>query len=377
MGNDLLNPSADRDAPAQPGPLLVTGDDRLLDDLLRLCAVAGVEPQKICGATDPPTPGLWQSAPLILVGCDAVPWVEGAARREGVLLIGRDLDDAQVWRNAMAVGADHVAFLPEAEPWLVDRIADAVESQGTPAFTIGVVGGRGGAGASTLAAALATHAAEAGRPAMLLDADPLGGGLDLLLGAEQMPGLRWPDLAGAGGRVNATALAEALPRPRQSAELAVLSWDRSDVLTIPPAAMRAVLGASRRRGGLVVIDLPRRFDEAAVEALGQCDLVLLVVPREIRAVAAAARIAAAATMLLRDVRVVARGPAPSGLTPAEVAGSLALPLAGELDPEPGLGPRLESGRFPAGGTGPLARFCRTFLTALAPTLGPAPDGGAA
>ena len=34
-----------------------------------------------------------------------------------------------------------------------------------------------------------------GERVMLVDCDALGGGLDLLLGAEEVQGLRWPDLA--------------------------------------------------------------------------------------------------------------------------------------------------------------------------------------
>src|SRR3712207_7123198 len=46
---------------------------------------------------------------------------------------------------------------------------------------------------------------------LLVDADPLGGGLDLVLGWEQVDGLRWPSLAEADGRVDPPALLQALP----------------------------------------------------------------------------------------------------------------------------------------------------------------------
>jgi CO dehydrogenase nickel-insertion accessory protein CooC1 len=69
-------------------------------------------------------------------------------------------------------------------------------------------GGRGGAGASVLATALALTASRLDRPTMLVDADPYGGGLDLVLGAEKTGGLRWPDLAGTRGRVGGRTLRE-------------------------------------------------------------------------------------------------------------------------------------------------------------------------
>ncbi|WP_433891396.1 septum site-determining protein Ssd [Streptomyces sp. CA-111067] len=339
------------------GPLIVTEDEGLLDDLLRLCAAAGTEPEVVFGA--PPRAPSWDGAPLVLVGVEAVDRVRGAARRKGVLLIGRDLDDSEVWRKAVGIGADHVLVLPDAENWLVDRIADIAEGAGEPALTVGVVGGRGGAGASTLACALAVTAARTGRRTMLIDGDPLGGGLDILLGAERTGGLRWPDLADSRGRVNSGALEESLPRLEN---LSVLSWDRGDSVLIPPQAMRSVLGAARRRGGVVVVDLPRRVDEPVAETLAQIDVGLLVVPAELRAIAAATRVAAAVSMVLKDLRIVARGPFASGLDDREIARMIGLPLAGELPPEPALAEALSGGAPPgSSGRGPLARFCTAFL----------------
>ncbi|NUS15294.1 MAG: septum formation initiator [Streptomyces sp.] len=339
------------------GPLIVTEDECLLDDLLRLCAAAGSEPEVVFGA--PPRAPSWEGAPLVLVGVEAAPRVRGAARRKGVLLVGRDPDDAEVWRTAHDIGADHVLLLPDAEPWLVDRLADVAEGVGRPALTVGVAGGRGGAGASTLACALAVTSARAGRRTMLIDADPLGGGLDILVGAERSGGLRWPDLADSRGRVNSGALEESLPRLDA---LSVLSWDRGDSVVIPAPAMRSVLGAARRRGGLVVVDLPRRMDDAVAETLAQIDVGLLVVPAELRAVAAATRVAAAFTMVLKDLRVVARGPFTDGLDDRETARLVGLPLAGELPLERRPVDALGSGGPPgSSGRGPLARFCTAFL----------------
>ncbi|MGY0485805.1 septum site-determining protein Ssd [Streptomyces sp. WG-D5] len=329
-------------------PLIVTEDVELLDDLLRLCAAAGVRPEVGHGApAGRGSWGGWESAPLVLVGDDAARRLRGVARRRGVILVGRDQDDSGVWRRAVEIGADHVLVLPDGEQWLMDRIADVAEGVGRPALTVGVLGGRGGAGASTLACALAVASARAGRRTLLVDADPLGGGLDVLLGGEAVEGLRWPAFAESRGRVGATALEESLPRLH---DLRVLSWDRGELAAVPSEAVRAVLAAGRRRGGTVVVDLPRRVDAGSVEALAQLDLGLLVVPPELRAVAAARRMAGAAGMVLRDLRVVtapARGA--GGLAPEEVARLVGLPFAGELPPDTGV---LDSG--------PLGRFCGAF-----------------
>ncbi|MGW2695460.1 septum site-determining protein Ssd [Streptomyces sp. NPDC001296] len=335
------------------GPLIVTEDAELLDDLLRLCAAAGARPEVHPGI--PTRRGGWEAAPLVIVGDDAVRRVRGAARRRGVVLVGRDQDDSGVWRRAVEIGADHVLMLPDGEQWLVDRIADVAEGAGRPALTVGVIGGRGGAGASTLACALAVTSAREGRRTLLVDADPLGGGLDVLLGGETTAGLRWPAFAASRGRVGGGALEESLPELHG---LRLLSWDRGDTVSVPPQAVRAVLAAARRRGGAVVVDLPRRVDEGAAEALAQVDVGLLVVPAELRAVAAARRVASVVGMVLGDLRVAVRGPCAPGLDHREVARLLGLPLLGEVPHEP----PSQDGSVPPGGAmrGPLARFCAAF-----------------
>ncbi|MFJ3836507.1 septum site-determining protein Ssd [Streptomyces sp. NPDC090054] len=366
---------------AGPGggrPLIITEDPLLLDDLLRLCAAAGAEPHVHHavpersgagadrggggvedGGRDPAGPigGTgWESAPLVLVGDDAARRVRGAPRRDGVFLVGRELDDPQVWQRAVEIGAEEVLRLPDAEGLLVDRIADVVEGAGRPALAVGVIGGSGGAGASTLACALALRAARAGERTILIDGDPLGGGVDVLLGGESAEGLRWPDFAASRGRVGAGALEESLPELHA---LRVLSWDRGDRVVVPPAAMRSVVAAARRRGGVVVVDLPRRIDEAVAEVLAQLDLVLMVVPGELRSVAAAGRVAAGVRMVARDVRVVVRGRCAHGLDAEAVARLLGVPLAGEVPVEVGLPGRVAEGE-PPGSRGTLARFCDGF-----------------
>ncbi|MGW0364870.1 septum site-determining protein Ssd [Streptomyces sp. NPDC002990] len=360
-------------------PLIITEDPLLLDDLLRLCAAAGAEPhvrhampEQSGAGGDPAVESLgsaggadrdggvgWDSAPLVLVGDDAARRVRWAVpRRDGVFLVGRELDDPLVWQRAVEIGAEEVLRLPDAEATLVDRIADVVEGAGRPALAVGVIGGSGGAGASTLACALAVRAARAGERTILIDGDPLGGGMDVLLGGEAAQGLRWPDFAGSRGRVGAGALEESLPELHA---LRVLSWDRGDRVVVPPAAMRSVVAAARRRGGVVVVDLPRRVDEAVAEVLAQLDLVLMVVPDEVRAVAAAGRVAAGVRMVARDVRVVVRGRSAGGLDPQAVAGLLGAPLAGEVPVEVGLPGRVAEGEPPgAQGRGSLARFCDGF-----------------
>lgn len=350
-------------------PLVVTADPVLLDDLLRLAAAGGAEVEV---APDPAAARpRWSAAPLVVIGVDQSAGClrSRLPRRPRVILVGRSGQDEPPWNVAELLGAEHVAMLPAAEPWLVDRFTDAVGAgpdrhagDGGAARAVAVIGGRGGAGASVLAGGLAVTAARAGLRTLLVDADPLGGGLDLVLGWEELDGLRWPALAGADGRVDVLALVRALPG---KGDLVALSWDRGDLLELPMAAMAATMDAARRGRDVVVVDLPRWLDEAAVIALQSVDQAFLVVPAELRATAAAARVAAVASRHCANLSVVVRGPAPGRLKAKEIAQALDLPLAGTLRPEPNLSRGLERGEAPtASGRGPLTVLCRRLIASV-------------
>ncbi|NLU80241.1 septum site-determining protein minD [Micromonospora sp. HNM0581] len=355
-------PSRTSAPPDRRLPLVVTSDGELLEDLLRLAAAGGIEVEV---AADPAAARTrWRPSPLVLVGSDqAQPCLRARLpRRSRLVLVGRFGDVESGWQVAELLGAEHVAVLPAAEPWLVDRFADCGIEGGAPARMVALVGGRGGAGASVLAGGLAVTAARARLRTLLLDADPLGGGLDLVLGWEQLEGLRWPALTAADGRVDAPALVRALP---SRGDLVVLSWDRGDLIAVPAEAVAATLDAARRSRDFVVVDLPRQLDDAAVTAVQAADRTFVVVPAELRATAAAARVVAAVAPHCSDLSVIVRGPAPGRLRATEVAKALGLPLAGSLRPEPGLCRGLERGEAPAaGGRGPLAELCQRIVTEL-------------
>ena len=155
-------------------PLIVTDDPELREDLLRLAAAAGavvtVAPDAAAARRH------WEDAPLVLVGVDrAVDCVAAELpRRRDVVLVGTDLADQRTWSLAVLVSADHVVFLPDAEPWLVDMLSAASRSAGH-SLVVGVVGGRGGIGATTLAVSLARAGLRRKIRTVLVEADPLGG----------------------------------------------------------------------------------------------------------------------------------------------------------------------------------------------------------
>lgn len=345
--------------------VVMTEDEDLLDDVVRLAAAAGGELERV-----PDAAGVrrrWSTAGLVLLDEQAARAVgmHRLGRRDGVVLLCRGEPPGTVWERAVGVGAEHVVSLPEGEDWLVGALADAGgRSADASGRVVAVVGGRGGAGASVLAAAVAGHARTRGTRVLLVDCDPLGGGIDLLVGAEELEGLRWPGLAlggGGGGRVAAASLHEALPSPDEA--LTVLSCDRSGVGPEPDAAV-AVVEAGRRAGETVVCDLPRHLTDAALAVAEACDLVVLVVPAEVRAVAAAARVAEPLTGRGVTLGLVVRGPAPGGLDASDVERALGLPVLVSVPPEPGLAASLDRGKVPGLRRGPLQDAAAAVLDAL-------------
>jgi len=343
-------------------PLLLTEDPLLLEDLLRLAARAGteVDVHPSVAAAGP----AWRTAPLVVVGPDAAR-AAGVPRRPGVVLVATDGDDDAAWGRAAALGAEQVVFLPDADAWLVDLLAEARPVASSPPV-LGVVGGCGGGGATTLAVALATAAARRGSRALLLDADPAGGGLDLAAGLEGASGPRWTELTdlASGGRLAGPARLRSLPG---RGGLLVLSCDRPEQSLLPPEAMTAVLDDAVVAADVIVVDLPRCLEVgAAAVALARCTTVLLVLPAGIRAAAAASTVAARAGAGCPDVRLVVRAAAGS-TDPVRVAAGLRLPVAATLRPEPGLDHDYARGQGPGGRRrSPLGRVAARLIAELAP-----------
>lgn len=347
-----------------PAVLLLTADAALAEDVRRLAAAVGVA---VDVRQDAERAGpAWTSARTILLGADAAA-VGAPSRRPGVVLVARDGNDA-VWRLAVEAGAEAVARLPGDQTWLVERLACAVDGPSTSGRVVGVVGGRGGAGASTLAAGLAAAASWAGLSSLLVDGDPGGGGLDLLLGLEADPGLRWADLRGVRGVLRAAVLHDGLP---VDDGVRLLSHGRGDLVPVPVAALEAVLDAGRRGHDVVVADLPRTDDPATTGALRLLDACVVVVPAEVRASAAASVLATHLRRHVADVRLVVRGPAPTGLAAETVADTVGLPLAAVWPDDPRLAVDGDHGRAPGRRPGSgLARLSRRLLADLA-----GPDAG--
>ncbi|MCV7196508.1 septum site-determining protein Ssd [Mycobacterium angelicum] len=335
-------------------------DPDVRDDLDRVAAAVGVRVVHT-GANSSVSRKTWAAAAAVVLD-------EAAADRCGRLalprrghvsvLTGTEAAPA-TWAAAIAIGAQHVLRLPAQEHDLIRELAEAAESARDDrphGQAVAVIGGCGGAGASLFAVALAQAATDA----LLVDLDPWGGGIDLLVGGEATAGLRWPDLALQGGRLTWSAVREALPRHRG---ISVLSGTRNGY-ELDAAPVAAVLDAGRRGGVVVVCDLPRRLTDATVAALDVADLVVLLSPCDVRACAAAATIAPVLAAINPNLGLVVRGPSPGGLRAAEVADIAGVPLLAWMRAQPRLAEQLDHGGLRLRRRSAMAGAARRVLEVL-------------
>jgi secretion/DNA translocation related CpaE-like protein len=359
-------------APGSSGVLAALTDPELRDEFDRVAAAVGVRVVHAGGGSRVSRKTWSAAAAVVLDEAAADRCGRASLPRRGhvsVLTIAEPV--TATWAAAVTVGAQHVLRLPEQERELIRELAEAGESardDGPRGEVVAVVGGCGGAGASLLAVAVAQAATDA----LLVDLDPWGGGLDLLVGSEATPGLRWPDLALQGGRLNWSAVRDALPRHRG---ISLLSGTRRGY-ELDGAPVDAVVDAGRRGGVAVVCDLPRRLTDATQVALDAADLVVVVSRCDVRACAATAAMAPVLATINPNLGLVVRGPSPGGLRAAEVADIAGLPLLASMKAEPQLAERLERAGLRPGRRSALAVAARRVLAVL-PRAGLAQNGRAA
>lgn len=340
-------------------PLIVTQDQDLLEQLLRLCAAAGVAADLVESVET--ARQAWLRASAVLVGEDLAPAAATAdfARRDRVILVSAAREREALWRLAVALGADDVVLLPSGQLPLAARLSDLADGP-FRGQTIAVVGGSGGAGASTLATALALTAGQSGRRTLLVDADPFGGGIDLLVGCEDVTGLRWAEVAMTHGRVTAAAFRAALPT---LGDLAILSFDRSRAMVVDPTTLRAMISAGQRGAEVVVVDVPRQLDDAAAEAARCADVLVLVATTDIRGVAGAQLLLPSIRDLCANIRLVVRRLPGTTVSASAVADTLGLPLVAELPSRVSVTRAVNDGLGPPSRRG-LQSGCRAVLQLL-------------
>lgn len=340
-----------------PVALILMADAELFDNTDRVAAAVGLRAVR----TQTPSRKSWLAAAAVVADEDSARRCAraGMPRRDGLFLVGTSEPSPPTWMAAIEVGAQRLFVLPAQEAELVRQLSEAAEMGRVAPHrgrVIAVTAGRGGGGASVFAAALAHTAGES----LLVDLDPCGGGIDLLVGLESAPGLRWPELSAASGRLSWTAVREVLPRRR---DVSTLSCSRSHHEIEADAAV-SVIEAARRGGATVVCDLPRGITSAALCALESADLVAVVTSCDVRGAAAATSVAGVIRAVNSNVGLVVRGPSPGGLRAMEVVDVAAVPLLAAMRPEPMLDQQLEQRGLRLSRRSPLAAAARQVLGVL-------------
>jgi secretion/DNA translocation related CpaE-like protein len=365
--SDLQESAAAQGTAMDDRPLIITDDELVLDDLLRLAAAAGVD---VVHTREADPRAMWRSAPLVLIDAAMLSRAVAARlpRRSGVVVIASTEPGSDVWAHCVRLGADRTLLLDGSEEVLVGLLSDAAAGGTGNGRCVAVLGACGGAGASVFASSLALAAARdgSGSGVLLIDCDPWGAGLDLMLGIEDAPGLRWADLAARSGRLPVDALAQAIPGVSVgSGRVGVLCHGRRPAGEVSADVVAVVLDAGRRSGAVTVVDLPRQPGPAADRVLEQADLIVLVSPADVRGCWAAERVCLRIRQFGSVVGIVVRGPSPGGMGAVEMADFLGLPLLARMRPVSSLPRELEYGLAPgAGRRRPLDRAARAVLLAL-------------
>lgn len=261
--------------------LIAVADEVARPEAAHAAAVTGVE---VVTAEDPrDIARLAPRARAVLVCAATAAHVAALGRRTGLFLVAADPGPID-YEAGLRCHAEQAFVLPSQAPELLTALGNKhTQIKPTRHKTIAVTGACGGVGASTLAAALARHAA----PSVLVDGIHGSGGLDLLMGLETVNGARWPDLQLGGGGVDAGNLVQALPATHDG--VAVLSAARAgmaDPFTLTLDSVDRVLGSLRTRDGLTIVDVPRGVIPGAT------DHVVVLTAAEVRPVAAAAAMVA-------------------------------------------------------------------------------------
>lgn len=312
-------------------PVLLTSRDASLVEAVEASALALGVPLVVVQDSDELALA-WPRAPLRLVAPEMTARAAWLGYQPGTFLVGRDADELATASAELGYG---VVRLPEASARLADLLSAAVTSTDARATTVSVVGASGGLGVSTLSVGLGLAFAKHGMRSSVVELAPHGGGLDLLVGAEAIEGLRWSDLRQAHGQ-----LGEVHEGMVDVAGMRLLALSREEPAPPDPPARRAVIGALRREMDVIVVD-------AGPVAAADADVVVMVVGADVRSVAAA-RMASAETGVSPAGLVVRSGPGRK-LPPKVVAQSLDAPLLGELREDKAL-PRLaDLGQLPTSG----------------------------
>ena len=318
--------------------LLVTRDPTLIDAVSATALALGAPVEVVTDREE--LRALWPDARVRLVGVDMLARAaEFRDRTGGTWVVGKP--DALLLAASAELGAPALA-LPQSAQQLAEVLVRGREPEPS-ATVVALVGGCGGVGTSSLTVATALLAAERGQSVAVIELAECGGGLDLMMGLEAAPGVRWGDLGDVSGELG--RLDQQLVTG-DGVVLLALSRDTG----APPTrgALEAVLRSLGRSQDLIVVDAG---DGERLDWLAGAQPII-VVAAHVRGVAAG-RMVVERHGSSRAQLLVRTGPGASLPTDA-VAQALGLPLLGTIRNDPAVF------RLAATGASVAARPARRF-----------------
>lgn len=268
---------------------------------------------------------------------DHLDYSERPARPTG---LGVSTASGAAFEPNVLTAVDPVSTVPAPGPAQFQSSPATTDATATCLMFVPAVGGAG----SSVTAAASALVLSREKPVCLVDADALAGGIDLVLGMETEPGLRWQDFSAADGRLDGAALYEALPSCPRSPALKVLTWTRTRAHEAADNHVHMDTGADNARvrhiastvsclihaGITVIVDCPKLGEYITV--LGAlADHTVIVVPTSVRAIAATGYLAAICAPAGFTPSLAVRHQQHRDISVEEVEYALDLPIVGEIE----------------------------------------------
>jgi secretion/DNA translocation related CpaE-like protein len=329
--------------------LLITRDDRVVSEFK---TIAAVTQSHLVIASEPTKPEIdlayrvFVSQELADIDID----------HSDVILVVVGASNSQTWSSALRLSAKQVATIPNSRDWLIENLAQPIKSKG---LSVAVVPASGGAGASLLSCGLAFHGRQVFQNVALVDLDQSSASLDIAFGLENQPGMRWHDFSDLSGSISGVDIYRSLPSCDNVGLLT--HGELTSAETLIPKNL--IVDKLKEACELVVIDFPKSSDKHfSLEAITECDLVLVATTATVRGCASAKRSIAGLAGYARSIELVVRNMPGSNLDPMQIAQLLNTPLAATVNTDVRIVEQIEQG-FGVSGVN-LGGFTRN-LNALA------------
>ena len=309
--------------------LLITSDDRVISEFKTIAAVT----QTHLVIASEPTKSEIDLAYRVFVSQELA---EIEITHSDIVLVVVGASNTETWSSALRLSANYVATIPESRDWLIENLVQPIRSKG---LSVGLVPASGGAGASLISCGLAFHARQIFHDVALVDLDENSASLDITFGLENQPGMRWQDFSNLSGSINGNDILRSLPN-RDNVGL-LTHGKLTDSTTTPK---NLVLEKLNESCDLVVIDFPRLSDKHfSIDALTNCDLVLVVTTATVRGCASAKRSIAGLAGYAKNIELVVRNVPGSNLDPMQIAELLNTPLAAIVNTDVRIAEQIEQG----------------------------------